>query len=210
MSVSDPKTDSILELAKRYHYDATHAHQVECLAGTLFMELQSLHRLRPEDRKLLEYAAVLHDIGYFVSSRGHHRHTLQMIMLEPLAPFTRQEKSILANVARYHRKAQPQIEHTAYAILPVEDRIKVNLLAAILRIADALDRSHLSLVSELTCEVRHDHIIIHVTASGDMMLEEMALAKKADMFHDIFQREVMLEVHRADNPFVLERSSVPI
>lgn len=198
MSGSDLKMDAVLELARRYHYHAQHAHQVECLSGTLFMELQGLHRLGAEDRKLLEYAAVLHDIGYFVTSRGHHKHALQMIMLEPLAPFTRQEKGIIANIARYHRKAAPNIEHTGYAILGVEERMKVNLLASILRLADALDRSHQSLVTELSCEIRYDHIVIHVVAEGDMTAESLALAKKSSMFQEIFQREVRLNVRRSE------------
>jgi len=200
MSGSDLKSDAILELARRYHYNAQHAHQVECLAGTLFMELQPLHRLGAEERKLLEFAAVLHDIGYFVTSRGHHRHALQMIMLEPLTPFTRQEKGIIANVARYHRKVLPTIEHTAYAILTIDDRVKVNLLASILRLADALDRSHQSLVTELSCDIRHDHIMIHITATGDMVEEKLALSRKADMFQEIFQREVQLNIRCTDTP----------
>ncbi len=198
MSGSDPKSDAVLELARRYHYNAQHAHQVECLAGTLFMELQPLHRLGAEERKLLEYAATLHDIGYFVTSRGHHKHALQMITLEPLTPFTRQEKGVIANIARYHRKTLPNIEHTAYAILGIEERVKVNLLASILRLADALDRSHQSLVTELSCDIHHDRIMIHVAANGDMAQERLALSRKADMFQEIFQREVQLSVRGAE------------
>src|ERR1041385_8934213 len=98
------KLNAILELARRYDYDAGHSHQVECLAGTLFMELEPLHRLSREDRKLLEYAAILHDIGYYVSSRGHHRHSLNVVVMEPLLEFSRDEKTIIANLVRYHRK----------------------------------------------------------------------------------------------------------
>ena len=83
------RQDAVLEIARRYDYDAAHAHQVECLAGTLFMETEKLHRLGREDRKLLEYAAILHDIGYYLTSRSHHKHALQLIMMEPLIPFTR-------------------------------------------------------------------------------------------------------------------------
>src|SRR5437016_11568367 len=117
----DSQRNAILELARRYAYDAEHAHQVECLAGTLFVEMASLHQREREDRKLLEYAAILHDIGTYVSSRGHHRHALQMIMMEPLPDFAREERQVIANIARYHRKALPTLEHTAYAILNDED-----------------------------------------------------------------------------------------
>ena len=134
------KLDAILELARRYDYDSGHAHQVECLAGTLFMELQSLHQLERGDRKLLEYAAILHDIGYFVSSKAHHRHALQMIMMEPMPEFSREDKTIIANLARYHRKALPTVDHTAFGILSDVDKQRVGLLAPLLRIADALDK----------------------------------------------------------------------
>src|SRR5947209_3319329 len=151
--IMNAKLEAVLELARRYDYDADHAHQVECLAGTLFMELEPLHNLGREDRKLLEYAAILHDIGYFVSSKSHHRHTLQMIMMEPLPEFTREEKTVLANIARYHRKALPTPAHTAYWILSDSDRQRVDLLAPLLRIADALDRAHCKTVTELTCAI---------------------------------------------------------
>jgi len=120
------KLNAVMELARTYNYDSGHAHQVECLAGTLFMELESLHRLGREDRKLLEYAAILHDIGYFVASRSHHRHALQMILLEPMPQLSRAEKTVIANLARYHRKAPPKPEHTAFGILSEEDRQRDN------------------------------------------------------------------------------------
>src|SRR5258708_39845934 len=106
------------------------------------MELLDYHKLERGDRKLLEFAAILHDIGYFVSGAGHHRHAMMMILTEPLLPFSRDEVKIIANVARYHRKALPTQEHTVFGTLSDIDRRRVAYLAALLRIADALDRSH--------------------------------------------------------------------
>jgi exopolyphosphatase/guanosine-5'-triphosphate,3'-diphosphate pyrophosphatase len=194
------KLNAILELARRYDYDAGHAHQVECLAGTLFMELEPLHGLAREDRKLLEYAAILHDIGYYVSSRSHHRHALQMIMMEPLTELSREEKTVIANLARYHRKALPTIEHTAYGILSDADKERVNKLAPLLRLADALDRSHQGLVQELFCEVRDDAVLIFVGAETDLPIESQALERKADMFRQVYRRDVQLQVLRPRLP----------
>src|SRR5437660_3863852 len=165
------RLDAILDLARRYNYDAAHSHQVECLAGTIFMELAEYHKLERGDRKLLEYAAILHDIGYFVAPAGHHRHALMMILTEPLIPFSRDEVKIIANVARYHRKAAPSPDHTVYGTLSEADRQRVNVLAAILRVADALDRSHKELVRELTCEVTEDSVIFHVLADQELPVE---------------------------------------
>jgi exopolyphosphatase/guanosine-5'-triphosphate,3'-diphosphate pyrophosphatase len=194
------KLNAILELARRYNYDSGHSHQVECLAGTLFMELETLHGLNREDRKLLEYAAILHDIGYFVSSKGHHRHALQMIMMEPMLELTREEKTIIANLARYHRKNMPTIEHTAYGILSDEDKKRVNLLAPLLRIADALDRSHQGLVKELFCDIREDAVTVYVGSDEDLPVESAALERKADMFRQVYRRDVQLRVLRPRLP----------
>jgi exopolyphosphatase/guanosine-5'-triphosphate,3'-diphosphate pyrophosphatase len=194
------KLSAILEIARRYDYDAGHAHQVECLAGTLFMELEALHQLDREDRKLLEYAAILHDIGYYVSGKGHHRHALQMIMMEPLPEFTREEKTVIANLARYHRKTLPTTDHTAYGILSEPDRQRVNLLAPLLRLADALDRSHQGQVQELFCDVRDDGVTIYVGADHEMPVEARALENKADMFRQVYRRDVTLTVLRPRLP----------
>ena len=194
------KLNAVLELARRYDYDSGHAHQVECLAGTLFMELEPLHELNKEDRKLLEYAAILHDIGYYASARGHHKHALQMIMMEPLPEFSREEKQIIANLARYHRKTLPKIDHTAYAILTDEDKRRVNLLAPILRLADALDRSHQGRALELFCDIRDDAVTIFVGSDGEMPEETAAIERKADMFRAVYRRDAQFRVLRPRLP----------
>ena len=149
------------------------------------METEPLHRLGRDDRKLLEFAAILHDIGYYVSGKGHHRHALQMIMMEPLADFSREEKNVIANIARYHRKALPSLDHTAFGILADEDKQKVLYLAPLLRLADSLDRSHQGLVKELFCELRDDALVIYVGADSEMPVETAAVERKADMFRQI-------------------------
>lgn len=194
------KLNAILELARRYNYDAGHAHQVECLAGTLFMELQSLHQLEREDRKLLEYAAILHDIGYFVSSKGHHRHALQMIMMEPLPEFSREEKTVIANLARYHRKAMPSTDHTAFGILSEPDKQRVGLLAPLLRLADALDRGHQNSVQELFCDISDDVVLIYAGAGADLPEEARALEQRGDMFRQVYRRDLQLRVLRPRLP----------
>jgi len=191
---SKTRLEAILDLARRYEYDAVHAHQVECLAGTLFMEMAEHHRLPKSDRKLLEYAAILHDIGYFVSAAGHHRHTLMMILTEPLTPFTRDEVKIIANVARYHRKALPTPDHTIYGTLSEPDRQRVSCLAAILRVADALDRSHKALIKELTCDITEDTVILNVVADQELPVEAAALARRDDLFRQVFRKSVRLDV----------------
>lgn len=188
------KLDAIVELAKRYDYDAAHAHQVECLAGTLFMELEPLHKLAREDRKLLEYAAILHDIGYFLTSKGHHKHTLQLIMMEPFPDFTRSEKLIIANTARYHRKTGPTTDHTHYAILTEREKHRVDLLVPLLRLADALDKSHKSVIRELACHIREDTVLFLIGTNGEADVELDALMTRSELFRSVYGRDLTIEL----------------
>lgn len=190
--------DAILQLANRYKYDSYHSHQVECLAGTIFMELLEYHQLSKEDRKLLEYAAILHDIGYFVSRKSHHRHTMMMILTEPLIPFEREDVKLIANIARYHRKALPTPEHTVFGTLEEPNRQKVRILAGILRVADALDHAHKSLVKELTCEVMEDSVLFHIVSDQDIPEEIASLNVRGDLFREVFHKtpKVKVEVPR--------------
>ncbi len=185
---------AILALAGQYAYDHAHSHQVECLAGSLFLALEPLHHLGANDRRLLEYAAILHDIGYFLCAKGHHKHVLQLVMTEPLPMFTRGEKGVIANVARYHRKALPSPMHTLFAVLSDEDQHRVLLLAPILRIADALDRSHQSAVEELRVEITDDAVHLYISASIDISVECDAVERKCDMFRHVYNRDVVIHV----------------
>ena len=196
----DSRLAAILDLARRYDYDAGHAHQVECLAGTLFMELEPLHNLTREDRKLLELAAIVHDIGYFYSAKGHHRNALQMLLTEPIADLPLEEKKVIANLARYHRKAGPSMDHTAYRILSEEDRRRVDLMAPILRLADALDRSHEGAVLELFCDIREDSVTIYAGANRELPVEAAAIERKGDLFRQVYRRDIRLTVLRPRLP----------
>lgn len=192
------KLDAIVEVAKRYDYDETHAHQVECLAGTLFMELEPLHKLGREERKLLEFAAILHDIGYYLTSKSHHKHAMQMIMMEPLPEFTRSEKLVIANTVRYHRRAWPSPSHTCYAILGERERLRVDLLAPLLRLADGLDKSHKSVVRDLTCRIEKedDSIVLVIAAGSDCESEIAAAITRSDLFRSVYQLDVKIEQSR--------------
>jgi|YelNatPaOPRAMG01_1025707.scaffolds.fasta_scaffold12694_5 exopolyphosphatase/guanosine-5'-triphosphate,3'-diphosphate pyrophosphatase len=201
--------DAILQLASRYNYDSFHSHQVECLAGTIFMELREYHQLSREDRKLLEYAAILHDIGYYVTRKSHHRHTMMMILTEPLIPFDREDVKVIANVARYHRKALPTLEHTVFGTLNEPNRQKVRVLAGILRVADALDHAHKSLVNELTCEVTEDSVVFHIVANQDLSEEIASLNARGDLFREVFRKtpKVKIEKPRLASPQTVFQTS---
>ena len=128
----------------RFDWDVPHCRKVGHLAVTLFDQLTALHNLGAPERDLLEAAALLHDIGWTVSHDKHHKHTYRLIQenRQRLSSFTATEVVLVANIARYHRKSLPALKHEAFATLPAADREVVRKLAALLRIADGLDRPH--------------------------------------------------------------------
>ena len=131
-------------LGRKYLFDEEHAGHVTQLALSLFEQLTPLHGLDDSNQKILRAAALLHDIGQFVSYKGHHKHTLYLVIHSELPTFSAREMLLVANVARYHRKAEPSDHHEHFTQLSKPDRDRVRRLAALLRVADALDREHVS------------------------------------------------------------------
>lgn len=178
---------SVVHLARRCHVPEEHARHVARLATRLFDHTKSLHRLGPREREWLEYAAWLHDIGYLINARQHHKHAYYLIKHSDLSGFTAEEIDIIANVARYHRRALPSRKHAPLAAIPVGHQRVVQMLAALLRIADALDRTHFGVVQ--TVQVKLGQIVrmtLHVT--GDAELETWAARQRADLFEKVFRR----------------------
>ncbi|HTR82104.1 MAG TPA: Ppx/GppA phosphatase family protein [Bacteroidota bacterium] len=147
----DIRYTSVVHIAESFQYEKEHARQVGRLALDIFDQTVSLHKLSPGERVYLEAAAMLHEVGLFVSHAQHHRHSYYLIRNAELLGFTENEKEIIANIARYHRKSHPKMRHEGFGKLTAEDRDIVVKLAAILRIADGLDRTHLSAIKSVRC-----------------------------------------------------------
>ncbi len=179
-------------LAERYRADRAHAEQVTRLALRLFDALGPLHGLGPHHRFLLEIAARLHEIGLFVSNRSHHKHSMYLIQNSELFGVRRHDLLVVALVARYHRKAVPDPAHPGYCDLPRESRIVVQKLAALLRVADALDRAHQRRVRLLDIEWDDQRLRLKVSGVDDLTIERMALTDKGRMFEDLFGLKIEL------------------
>jgi exopolyphosphatase/guanosine-5'-triphosphate,3'-diphosphate pyrophosphatase len=177
-------------LGKRYLFEEGHATHVAHLAGSLFDQLQKLHKLDAADRRMLLAAAVLHDVGIFIGHKKHHKHSLYIISQSEIPEFTPREIAIVANVARYHRKGVPAVHHEAFTGLDSEDRDRVLKLASILRIADALDREHLQAVRAVRATVGKNRLMLELDSTGDLLLERWALRRKGGLFADTFGLEV--------------------
>ncbi len=173
--------------------DEQHGTSVARFAVKLFDETRTLHNLTLEYRLLLEVAALLHDIGSFINMAEHHKHTLYLLTATPVIGLTREQMAVVANTARYHRKSQPKIQHDAYRVLSSKDRVVVAKLAALLRVADAMDNEHASKVSEFSVELKKPKFLIRLKGEGDLLLEKWALLKKAQMFEETFSVKVAVE-----------------
>ncbi|MFO7956590.1 MAG: Ppx/GppA phosphatase family protein [Candidatus Brocadiia bacterium] len=206
----DPElTESILLSARnigaKYHYDQEHAEHVSTLAVRLFDELQGEHQLTRRDRLLLRVAGLLHEVGVFVSNRAHHKHSYYLVSNAEILGLRRSEIATVAHVARYHRRAMPRPSHLDYMALPREQRMVINKLAAILRVADALDRGHYQQVQDFEMERQGFDLVIYVKGVADLALERRAMAEKADLFEDMFGMRVRLEEDIQPRPMTATR-----
>jgi len=177
-------------LGEKYRYDATHARNVAHLATRLFDELRVEHGLSGRDRLLLEVAALLHDVGIYVSLRGHHKHSQYLLSVSEIFGLSRDDMAVVSNVARYHRRATPQKSHLPYTALDSDTRVAVNKLAAILRLANALDADHLQKVKDLKVVPEEGAWALEVEGAGDLTMERLAASSRADFFVEVFGRRV--------------------
>jgi len=192
--LGDIRYGSVVHLATLFHNEQRHAAQVAKLALRIFDQTARLHRLGEKERGYLESAAMLHEIGLFVSHDQHHRHSYYLIRNAELLGFTENEKEIIANVARYHRKSHPKMKHEGYRKLDADDQRVVTVLASILRIADGLDRSHSSRVSDIRCRKVDGTLRMHLKKRGGaaLDLEMWGADRKKSLFEDTFGLKVKL------------------
>jgi exopolyphosphatase/guanosine-5'-triphosphate,3'-diphosphate pyrophosphatase len=184
--VADKKLRSVHAVGRRFGYEASHAAQVSRLAELIFDASTSLHQLSRHHRTLLSAAALLHDAGYHIAHESHHKHSLYLIKNSELTGFSEGERHVIANVARYHRGAPPKERHPDYAELGAADRDTVSRLAAILRVADALDRSHDSRVQDLRCVQEGQIVRLQLASAFDCDNEIRAAEHRSDLFEQVF------------------------
>lgn len=179
-------------LADKYRVHRNHSTQVTQLSQQLFDATAELHLLGDHDALLLRCAAIVHECGNFVNARAHHKHSHYIIQHSEIFGLGQKDLTIVALVARYHRRSGPKPNHAGYRDLNSEDRMRVSKLAAILRIADALDHSHTSRVRELIISISKQKIHIALPGIADASIERMAMRSKASLFHDIYGLSISL------------------
>lgn len=183
-------------LAGRYHVDRGHSQQVRRLSCSLFDQLQALHRLTRHDRLLLKVAAILHEVGTYVSSKRHHKHSQYIILNSEIFGLSRRDIEIVGLLARYHRRGEPNEDERSYAELDLNNRLRVQKLAAILRVADALDRAHCHRIPGFTVRYANRRLELLVPGVHDLTLENLALRSKGQLFTAVFGYDVLLLTER--------------
>jgi len=203
--------ETILTLARRYDFEEGHSLQDERLALRLFDEMVRLGLVAPSPnrrprcdgeegqgvgaspREILSYAALLHDIGYVEGYENHHKTAFRLIMAAAIPGLSPRDQALIAHVARYHRGALPDPEkHPAFAALSPADQQLVAQLAAILRFADGLDRSHTNAVQDLRCELQGGALVVTLLPGTGDEAERWAGQKKARWFESVFGVNVVL------------------
>ncbi len=194
--VPDPRRRSVLDLGRRCDWHQTHAEQVAKLALQFFDGLKEIHQLDRRDRELIEYGALLHDIGWHISPEDHHKHGMYLIQHGSLKEFQPEEIAIIALLVRYHRKSKPKLTHDSFAKLSTKARKVVRVGAAILRVADALDRTHCSAVSGIKVRLGTRRAKLTITARGDTEMELWAARRKMDLFAEVFGRTISFDLSK--------------
>lgn len=185
---------SVAGLARRCNSDIVHTSHVARLALRLFDQTTELHELGERDREMLEFAALLHDIGQHVSRKGHHRHAAYLVENGELRGFEPAEIAFLAALVRHHRRGDPKPSEARFGALPSEDRIRMRKLAALLRVADGLDRGRRGGVENLDAFVGKDLVVIRLSTHDDAELELWGARRRRELFEKVFGHELELVV----------------
>ena len=186
----DSIIQKIIKFGLSVRNERRHPVQVCRLCCRLFDELQSLHNMGNTERIWLQAAALLHDIGKSICGKDHNKKSRDIIINFSQPPFDKNERTIIALIARYHRGPLPNRCHKYYGKLDSESRYYVRKLAAILRLADGLDGNHKSSVTDISCQITDDCIILSPEIKKAFNSKKAIF--KADLLEDVLNRKVII------------------
>lgn len=186
------------EMLNKFSKSSSHPVEVRRLAMMIFDEAnEKLHEMSNKQRKYLEAAALLHDIGYYIDSKGHNKHSLKMVIENGLQGFNETDEKIIGCICRYHRGGLPdKDEHDVYNTLEKKERKIVKRLAGILKISDGLDRGHLNLIKKIHLNVDEENNIVEfiLTPNTPEFRPDISYAiRKRDLFEIGFKCQCILK-----------------
>ncbi len=185
-----------LNIGNSLNFEEKHALKVMEFALKIFDATLEIHHLTNKEKSYLLTAAILHDVGISISARSHHKHSLYVINAQDFFYLNDNEKNIVANIARYHRRSAPKISHTEYVKLCENDKMVVIKLASILRIADSLDNSNTQVIKSIDIKIERNKVIITATVLDNPLAELYAFRSKKELFEDFFGFNIKLNILR--------------
>lgn len=186
----------VREMVAKYGMNARHVRKVADLAHALFDGLRDVHQLPLRQGKLLDAAAHLYNIGHFVNEARHHRHSMYIVANSDMPGFSAEERLVIANLCRYHRKSTPQLTHESFQLLDVDDRRAVMLLTPLLRLAVALDQSQEQNVERLETSVQDQTVEVRLYSGKDIDIEQWSAQQSADVFRGIYGKSLTVRVKK--------------
>lgn len=186
----------VRHLARKYQYDRAHAEDVEEKSLYLFDELIGLHGLGDRERRLLQLACIIHDAGKFINQNKHYVHSYNLIMAAEIIGMSQEDLEVIANVARYHSQEVPRYSHENFRRLNEHNRVIVAKLSSIIRLADALDRSHKQKIKDIKLTLDEKDVYIRGESKHDTLLEEWTFESKSEFFQEVFGVTPILKIRR--------------
>lgn len=184
---------SVRYLGRKYGTDEKHSLKVEEMALRIFDYLKPVHNFEERERLYLQVACILHDVGKYINADGHELQSGNIIRAQQILGFANRELAIVANIARYHSQVVPERWHDNYHSLEREDQIMVSKLAAILKIANALNISHHSSIEQVDVEVNRTEVVFKVKSKGDFLLEGWSFSAHLDFFEEVYGLKPILK-----------------
>ena len=185
-------TASARNVLLKYHGDIKHAECVRTVSLKIYDEIKDEVSLPEHSRVLLEVAAILHDIGVFIRYDDHNLHSGYIIKNSEIFGLSRDDRTIISLIAKYHRGSTMPQDEESFRMLPRQDRMTILKLTSILRLADALDRSHLQKCSDISIKIQQNSFYIRPKNTKNTVLEKIAITEKSGMFENVFGYKVIL------------------
>jgi exopolyphosphatase / guanosine-5'-triphosphate,3'-diphosphate pyrophosphatase len=189
---------SAVSLGRRFDIDEKHSRHVAELAVKIFRDLQSEHQLERRMELILYLASMLYDLGAYIGTRSSHKHTMYIIRHSELFGLSRKDVLLVSLVARYHRRNSPQPDHEGYSTLDRRERVAVAKLAAILRLAIALDDSRSQRINEINCRITGKRMIVNAVGVEDVSLEQLAFRESSSLFEETYGIPCQLRASQAE------------
>ncbi len=189
------RSESLDQVCQKYSNDTVHSQHVSQLALNLFYQLQKLHKLPEKYASILHAAAMLHDIGLMIAEPKHHKHSYYLIKSSGMKSFNKLDLELVANIARYHRKAHPSQKHLGFSQLSPANQDIVRKLSSLLRVADALDFRRERRVESVSCALKSKVLTVSVASTANVQ-EEIAWAeKKGKLIQEVFNTKLVIQRH---------------